>query len=344
MEHPGSEAEAIRELQANMAAQIHWLKSCQILSPGNSADGAVTRYPDQGWVTPYFANFAATAMLEEPSSHPLVERYIAWYLRNIENNGTILDYHYDENMNSKTASPDSEDAYAGTYLSLVANYQKRTGQTNWIKKNLPGLKKVARAIINLMDRDGLTFALAGYRVKYLMDNCEAYRGLADFAALLNRFGDEGAGFFKTRAEIIASGIEKVLWNKRKLYYHPSKTGWARSGVDLKIFYPDAACQVFPALHGLIKPESDRGVHLYKLFNNNQPDWVYIKPPDYPWMLLGYYACLHGDYRKAYEKVRHVREVYIKPGAGNWFCAEAAFFVLTCAILIQRVPELLEPTS
>lgn len=334
MEWACNTKEAIKNLQAEMAAQLSWLKSCQILCPEKSADGAIARYPDKGLVTPYFSNFAAMAMMEDPSSYPLVERYIEWYLRNLEKNGTIFDYHYDENRNYKTKRPDSEDAYAGTYLSLVACYHKKTGQTGWVKKNLPALKKVARSIVNLMDRDGLTFALASYKVKYLMDNCEAYRGLADFAGLLKYLEDEEAGYFKTREESIAQGIEKVLWNPRGFHYYPCKTGWFRPGVNLKKFYPDAACQVFPVLHGLIDPGSERGTHLYKMFNINQPGWVYIKPPDYPWMLLGYYACLHGDYKKACEKVLYAREAYIKPGSGNWFCAEAAFFILTCARLIR----------
>ena len=115
MAYISNAAEVVHALQANLAAQIKWLKSCQILSHGSSADGAITRYPDQGWVTPYFSNFAAMAILEEPTSYPLVERYLNWYLRNLEKNGTILDYHYDHNNNPKTARPDSEDAYAGTF-------------------------------------------------------------------------------------------------------------------------------------------------------------------------------------------------------------------------------------
>ncbi len=52
------------------------------------------------------------------------------------------------------------------------------------------------------------------------------------------------------------------------------------------------------------------------------------------MILGYYACLHKDYKRAYEKVRLAHEAYIDTGSGNWFCAESAFFVLTCAKLLQ----------
>ncbi|MDD4237443.1 MAG: hypothetical protein PHT62_02625 [Desulfotomaculaceae bacterium] len=328
--------EIIQALKNNMAAQIGWLKGCQILSPGSSADGAIGRYPDQGWVMPYFANFAAMALLEDVNAHHLVERYLNWYLANLEDDGSIKDYHYDENLNAKKALPDSEDAYAGTYLSLVATYHEHTQHTNWVIKNLPSLKKVANCIVNLTDRDGLTFALAKYRVKYLMDNCEVYRGLADFARLLDFLGDQEASFFDARAKALATGIEKALWDSRQSCYHPSKTGWwLRPGVNLKKFYPDATCQIFPVLYGLIEPGSDRGTNLYELFNSNHPDWLTIKPPDYPWVILGYYASLHGDYKRAYEKLHYVREEYIATKSGNWFCAEAAFFVLTCARLLQR---------
>ncbi len=328
-------AQVLRALELNIQAQISWLKECQILSPGNNADGAITRYPDQGAVTPYFANFAALAMLEEPACYPLAERYLDWYLRHIEGNGTILDYQYDRQLNAKTSGPDSEDAYAGTYLWLVARYLEKTGRTRWATKNLQGLKRIAGSIIRLMDRDGLTFALASYKVKYLMDNCEVYRGLADFAQLLDRLGDKEAGNYKTCAKTVAAGIENSLWNPRGHYYYPSKTGRLKAGVNLKIFYPDAACQPFPALYGLIEPKSERAASLYRLFNDNHSDWITIKPPDYPWSILGYYACLHGDYRRAYGKLRFVRDEYIGAGSGNWFCAEAAYFVLTCARLLEK---------
>jgi hypothetical protein len=328
--------EIIQALKNNMASQIAWLKSCQILSPGSSADGAIGRYPDQGWVMPYFANFAAMAMLEDVNAHLLVERYLNWYLANLEDDGTIKDYYYDENLNAKKGGPDSEDAYAASYLSLVAAYHARTRKVNWVRKNLPALKKVANCIVKLTDRDGLTFALAKYRVKYLMDNCEVYRGLADFAGLLDYLGDQEASFFHDRAKAVATGIEKSLWDARRTCYYPSKTGWwLRPGVNLKKFYPDATCQLFPSLYGLIEPDSERAANLYKLFNSNHPEWLTIKPPDYPWVILGYCASLHGDYKRAYEKLRYVRDEYIAAKSGNWFCAEAAFFVLTCARLLQK---------
>ncbi|MBE3588352.1 MAG: hypothetical protein IMW93_07345 [Thermoanaerobacteraceae bacterium] len=332
--HPNPQ-EIVNSIRDDMMTQIQWLKSCQILNRGNRADGAIALNPDRGRVTPYFANFAAMAMLEDPSAFELVERYLDWYLRHLKDDGTIPDCHYDRELNIKTTRPDSEDAYAGTYLSLVARYHRKTARTGWIQKNLPALKRVARVITRLMDRDGLTFALADYRVKYLMDNCEAYRGLADFAALLHTMGDREAPQFQAAARAIAAGVEKALWNRRRSCYHPWKGGWLKARIDLHTFYPDATCQLFPAIHGLIEPASERAVDLYVLFNRHQPDWVTIEPPAYPWMLLAYAACLHGDYTSAWIKIRHAREAYIASRSEYWYCAEAAFFVLTCALLLAR---------
>jgi len=334
---PFNEINLIETLQNDMADQLAWIKNCQLLVPGHKADGAIRNYNDQGWVVPYFANFAAIALLEEPHAYDRVERYLNWYLTNLEDNGTIKNYHYDTELNAKKTTPDSEDAYAGTYLSLVAAFCKKTRNMQWPQSNLPALKKIAGWLLKLTDHDGLTFVMTGSAVKYLMDNCEVYRGLSDFAWLLNELGDPEAAFFESRAKAVALGVERQLWNRRKKYYHPSKTGWWwRPCVNLKKFYPDATCQLFPALYGIIAADSDRGTNLYELFNRYHPNWLEIKPPEFPWTILGYCAALQGDYQRAYDKLRYVRREYIDAKSGNWFCAEAAFFVLTCSHLLHRI--------
>lgn len=327
-------AELLGLLRERMAAQLSWLRSCQILHRGTDPDGAISLSPGSGRINPYFANFAAMALLEDPSACPAVERYLEWYLRHLREDGTVPDYHYEQDLPPQAARPDSEDAYAGTYLSLVARYHRRTGRTGWVQANLPALKKVARVIVGLMDGDGLTFAMADHRVKYLMDNCEAYRGLADFTELLHILGDVEASYFRSRAQDIARGVEKSLWDRRHRCYRPRKAAWFAARANLRRFYPDAAAQLYPALYGLIEAGSPRAAHLYALFNRYHPGWVDLKPPTYPWMLLAYCACLHGDYGRALEKLRQAWEAYVVPRAESWFCAEAAFFILTSARLIR----------
>jgi hypothetical protein len=335
MENNNRASNIITALQANRDYQVDWLLQCQIVFPGHQADGAIKKRPNQDWIIPYFSNFAAMALLQEPSAYQPVRQYLDWYLRHLEDDGTILDCRYDAKLNRQTKTPDSEDAYAGTYLSLAALYQKRTGDTRWVRDNLPGLKKTARVIIHLMDHDGLTYARSGHKVKYLMDNCEACKGLLDFAGLLQNLGDGDAAYFKDYARKIAGGIERNLWNPFARCYHPAKTGWFNTGLNLSKFYPDAACQIFPVLHGLLKPGSGKGTRLYRMLNESHPGWVGFQPPHFPWTVLGYCAGLYGDYRRAYEKIRLDRENYIETGSGNWFCAEAAFFILTCTVLIDR---------
>ncbi|HUW64241.1 MAG TPA: hypothetical protein VMW83_06050 [Spirochaetia bacterium] len=326
---------ADRHLARLRAEQINWLKDCQILEPGQATDGAIRSYPDQGTVKPYFANFAALALLDDPPTAPLVRRYMDWYVRHLEDNGTIRDYQYDAGSGGRTSRPDSEDAYAGTFLYLAARYHQVCPGDTWVGENLPALKKVAGVITGLMDTDGLTFALANYRVKYLMDNCEAYRGLADFAGLLAELGDDHAACFRGRAARIKAGIEKVLWNPRRQVYQPSGAGLLRPRVNWRKFYPDATCQIFPALYGLISPASPRAFQLYRDFNRYQPQWTQIRPPDFPWVILAYWAARQGGCLRAREKLLFVQQAYVDAHAGSWFCAEAAFFVLTSSLLLQQ---------
>ena len=150
-----------------------------------------------------------------------------------------------------------------------------------------------------MDWDGLTYALASHKVKYLMDNCEAYRGLEDFGKLLDSLGSGEAPHYRARAKSIAAGIERMLWNPRIQLYHASKTGWFRPGVNIKKFYPDASCQIFPVLCGLHKPESERGVRLYKIFNEYHPTGLKsaLIIPGWSWLLRLPARCLQGSLRE-----------------------------------------------
>ena len=315
------------------ADQLAWLKGCQILAPGRDADGAIRNYPDQGAVNPYFANFAALALLEDPASAPLARRYLDWYGRHIEDDGTIRDHEYGPG-GASTSPPDSEDAYAGTFLSLAARYHQICPEDPWVRDNLPVLRKVAGVVTRLMDADGLTIAMATRKVKYLMDNCESYRGLADFAGLVP--GDE-APYFRGRARLIRDGVERVLWNPRRGVYLPSKGGWSLFRTNWGRFYPDAACQAFPSLYGLIDPSSPRAFRLYRDFNRHQPGWTRIQPPDFPWVILAYWAARQGAWAAVREKLFQVQHAYIDAGAGSWLCAEAAFFILACSRLLGASP-------
>lgn len=334
--YDGKQEFETQDLALLRAGQIDWLKDCQVAEPGGPADGAIRSYPDQGAVNPYFANFAAMALLDDPGGFLLTRRYLDWYLRHLEDDGSIRDYHY-QGANERASGPDSEDAYAGTFLSLALRYQLVCPSDSWVGDNLSTLKKVAEVIIRLMDTDGLTYAMAGHRVKYLMDNCEAYRGLDDFAKLLACLGDPQAGYFKTRAANIKGGIEKVLWNKRRQVYLPAQRRLFRSRFDWGKYYPDATCQIFPVLYGLLRPDSLRALHLYREFNRHQPEWTRIHPPDFPWVILAYWAALQGAYERAREKLIFVHEAYVDARAGSWFCAEAAFFVLACSVLVAQLP-------
>ena len=106
--------------------------------------------------------------------------------------GTVYDHEVWYGVPS-TQSYDSSDSYAATFLTLVRAYYDTTGDAAFLRGIEADLRLVAGAIYSTMDpRDGLTYAKADYRIKYLMDNAEVYRGLLDWAYLLREvYGDAG---------------------------------------------------------------------------------------------------------------------------------------------------------
>lgn len=302
-------------------------------------DGALAVRPDSEYVNPYFGNYAGLALLLDPANTSVVRGYLDWYINHIERNGTIADYDYGRSPRGVKRSPDSEDAYAGTFLSLVARYYSVSGDQQWVERNYCFLQKIAGVITRLLARDGLTVARRLFPVKYLADNCECYRGLADFYPVVGRLDKREAHIVRSRAWRLRWSIEQHLWHKDARLYCVAKypTGW-RKIPDLKRWYPDAVAAIYPAFCGVISPGSKRARRMYDLFNQFQPGWNRFKTGDpYPWMMAGYYACIHGDYKRAAEQVKNAGELFVKTNSPYWYNLEAAFYLLIVSRLMANSP-------
>jgi hypothetical protein len=84
---------------------------------------------------------------------------------------------------------DSDDSYAATFLSLASRYVTISGNNSWLQANLQKLKDISYSnLARSMKPSGLTTVFQHSQnttnASYLMDNCEGYRGLRDFAQLL----------------------------------------------------------------------------------------------------------------------------------------------------------------
>jgi hypothetical protein len=313
--------------------------------------GALKVAPDSERIVPYFANLAAMALV---GSRPaVVKEYLLWYLAHLNRpdrfglQGTIYDYTVDSSgCERPTARYDSADSYASTFLSLVRAYVDETQDCDFARDNLPNLELVASVVYRLQDTDGLVWATAARREKFLMDNAENYRGLSDYADLLAALGlSEAASRAGDVARRISEGVESRLWDARRGNYAWGiytywlggfRLGEARQETNWRRWYPDTVAQVFPVICGLLDPSDLRAVSLYENLNAWHPQWVNQHKSDpHPWSLLGYGAAVMGDIARASAFVRATSEVYLaNPGRYSNLSWELAWHLLTLRRISQ----------
>jgi len=72
---------------------------------------------------------------------------------------------------------------------------------------------IGGVLIQTQQSDGLTWAKPNHQIKYLMDNCEGYRGLRDLASIFqNAIGDsEKAAYYNAAADMLR-GIQSMWMN------------------------------------------------------------------------------------------------------------------------------------
>ncbi len=315
------------------------LLKCQLPS------GAIKVKPDDDRIVPYFANLAAMALV---SNRPAdVRSYLEWYLAHLNRpdryglQGTVYDYTVDNaGQERPTGRYDSADSYAATFLTLLRAYVDATGDREFVTANLADIDLVASVISRLQDADGLVWATASRREKYLMDNAENYRGLKDYAEILTGVGATGAAAAaRDAAQRVATGVESRLWDaKRGNYDWGIYTFWLgghRLGElsrrsSWKSWYPDTVAQVFPVITGLLQPSDPRAVSLYENFNTWHPGWVNQSKRDpHPWSVLGYAAAVMGDKERALAFARATSVAYLdSDGPYSGLSWELAWHLMT----------------
>jgi hypothetical protein len=308
-------------------------------------------FPTANRVVPYFANFATYALLLSPEDGAkygqAVRKHLEWYLSKLERpdrfgvRGTVYDYElsWTGKLESKE-DYDSSDSYGATFFSALLRYYKATGDRGFVVNHRAELEEIAGAVLATQTSDGLTWAKVNYRMKYLMDNAEVYRGLLDLAELYREAvsDEERAVHYEAEAARVRDAIEKKMWQSDHYTLALDAAGRALP-FNGKNWYPDATSQLFPIWLGVIDQRSEKAVQIYHLFNANQPGWVELEKEDpFPWAQVGYTAALVGDFERADAYVRAVRRRYIEAGWRNWpwHPAEASFYVLTLDLLRQAV--------
>jgi hypothetical protein len=284
----------------------------------------------------YFANIGLKAYIEDDANVVgNAANYLEAYLANAtEPGGAIRDYE-DVTWSIKTKLADSDDAYAGTLLSLAVQYTANGNGRLWMPSQVPVLKKIAKA--NILDAinpeynltntfnsaPGRTETLPEDKQAYqsimqFMDNCEAAKGLKDFAWYLRAVNDPEKDLYTEAAKKLEDGIKRQFNPEIQAFEWRADTKTDGYKYHADRFYPGRLCQVFPQAYKL-----DLGPDTQKMYDaawkhlNARGDtwWAGFKYADghihdnsvrmhetvalnFPHMMLGYVAALRGDYEKA----------------------------------------------
>ncbi|MES2308181.1 MAG: hypothetical protein V4507_04915 [Verrucomicrobiota bacterium] len=299
--------------------------------------GAYTVAEDDARLNWYFANLGLLGFVDVIPTQ--VKTYMNLYLANLNANFSINDVYFNivsgrvdfnsfyypvEYTNPDTKEKqysDSDDSYAATFLSLCARYYAVTGDKAWFNSVIPGkgitvleaLKKIANNnLIASQWPNGLTHVFQSasvYPIAYTEDNAEAYRGLTDFAVLVNNLGDPTLGASYTKiANKIAYGIQTYMYvNNLKSgstllnmsgFYNTweNKGNFNSVGDPLEsplTFYPDGVTQIFTEAYrvGIPSVFYNSG---WNVLNKYFPNYTTYAYDEDPWLLIGLAAAYHGN--------------------------------------------------
>lgn len=267
-----------------------------------SADGPAAAGADGAnyySVSPYSANLAVLGLLQShaPNGAVVAERWIDWYFGHLDASdapdGVPCNHFYRRNGSGETTCVkpgdpflcdynDATDSAAATFFSVLwAAYEAGVPATALdTPERRRQVEKLAVALLKLQQPDGLCWAKADYRVKYLEDNSEVFGGLSALANLeKNVFHDpEKAAVYRVAAERVRQGILKELYDPAARLFRIAKfENNTRPPVNLDIWYPDTQAQLWPVLFGVLKSNDPRAQAVALAVDEHwngrsRPDW------------------------------------------------------------------------
>lgn len=289
----------------------------------------------------YFTNLGILPIIQYLSAADLdlyIRTYLDLYLRRLEANFSIMDVDFLGASDGafQTILSDSDDSYAATTLSVVARYLHASKNWAWWDTNKAKLKTMA--YLNLpvaVKANGMTSVFQSPRsqtnsVGYLMDNCEAYRGLRDFAGLLRERGETAdAAYYDSFATNIATRISNSLFDTARSAFTPSDA----DPIATPEFYAGTTCQVFPQAFGLkeLAPYFDRG---WAYLNRVTPNWQDGRYDAYPWAVLGFVAAKRGATAQAQAQLQMINGKF-QTDRGVVTINELGFYQRAASLLAGR---------
>lgn len=200
------------------------------------------------WIAPYFANYAALALLagsthmKSPDDLNRVVRWLEWCAKNQHSDGYWNDFEGTVASYKSNAKVDAWDSSAALFL-LVAGRCHRAGYPI-TPAIIAAAQKAFACIERVTDTDGLTWAKPDYTIKFLMDNVEVRAGLREASEF---FAEKGLLAEAKKAGAQADRIALKLpdfWRPADQRFafalHPN--GAFESGLDKP--YPHGLAQLF----------------------------------------------------------------------------------------------------
>ncbi len=326
--------------------QLAYLRSLQIPS------GAIRdELSDESRITPYFANFAALALLTDPTEENVsaVRKYIQWYFSKLNSSvksdnsrevaGSVYDYFLPGETTLETY--DSVDSYAATFIEVLNRFAEiSSSYQNSLLAYKDKISLVVSAMLEVIDMpsndisaagpyDYLSIAHPGYPVKYLMDNSEVNMGLKAAISLRDKSLCETTENLEAILEKNTESIS-AMWREANGSYDYALL----NASDWSSFYPQATAQLYPAIFGAVAPGDARSVQVYRRFNSEYPQWQNGTSYDvYPWTMIAFAASVMGDNEKVDSYIRYIYSL----NANNeqmpyWYSAEAAALILAISRL------------
>lgn len=294
-----------------------------------------------GRVNWYFTNLGLLPLISRLSPSDLalyIRPYLELYLSNLQANTGIMDFDLPAGPNGPIVpvASDSDDSYAATFLSLACRYTRASGDMAWWDARKSRLKDIAYGnLATTAKPTGLTSVFQSPRsssnsLGYMMDNCEAYRGLRDFSAMLAEHGDGAdANYYGSFATAMGAGIDRELWM-------PAQSAFRASDGDAAAttsFYPGATCQVFPQAFGVAEASAHFDA-AWRYFNATAPNWQSGSLDPFPWAVLGFVAAVRGDWLSARAQLGSIDTLFVQ-NRGMVTINELGFYLRSVNVLSGR---------
>lgn len=251
-------------------------------------------------VCAYYANLAVVALLQArtPDCTHVADLWMQWYFAHLNAqsapDGVPCDHFYrlDGNGETNCVKPgdpllcrhnDATDSAAATFFSVLwaAHQAGLPAKILASRGRKQQVETLAAATLKLQQADGLCWAKADYRVKYLEDNSEVFAGLRDLAKVEREvFHDSRqASAYQQAAERVRHGIVSELYDQRVKLFHIAKFEDGKlPAIDLDKWYPDTQAQLWPLLFDAAKADDPAMLAVIHAINSHwngstKPDWA-----------------------------------------------------------------------